>query len=67
MRTMNRAALGLMLTCLALCLTGCGNKQCPPCRPNLPPAVYLETVPEPRLRGKSNAALAEWAVELVAE
>lgn len=53
-----------MLTCLALCLTGCANKPCPPCRPMMPPAVYLGTVPEPKMRGKSNADLLAWALDL---
>ena len=58
------AALGLMLLSLALCSTGCGNKPCPPARPMPPPVVYLQDVPEPRMRGQTNADLAAWAVEL---
>ena len=29
-----------------------------------PPAVLIQTVPEPRLRGKTNGDLAQWALEL---
>ena len=30
----------------------------------LPPAVYLQDVPEPELRGKTNGDLVAWAMEL---
>ncbi len=29
-----------------------------------PPAVYLQDVPEPRMRGKTNGDLLAWALEL---
>lgn len=32
----------------------------------LPPAVLLQEVPAPGLRGRTNADLAEWALELKA-
>ena len=59
MRITNLARLGLMLTCLALFSTGCANKPCPPARPMMPPTVLLQDVPEPKLRGKTNADLAD--------
>ncbi len=30
----------------------------------LPPTVYLQEVPEPRLRGRTNGDLLAWAVDL---
>ncbi|MDR1921535.1 MAG: hypothetical protein LBS31_07320 [Candidatus Adiutrix sp.] len=30
----------------------------------LPPAVYLQSIPEPKLEGKTNGALAAWAIAL---
>ena len=38
--------------------------DCPPPRPFLPPAVYLQDVPEPQMRGRTNGDLANWALEL---
>lgn len=35
-----------------------------PCPPNKPPAVYLQEIPEPELKGRTNAALTDWALEL---
>ncbi len=32
--------------------------------PMLPPVVYLQEVPEPQLKGRTNKALLDWAVEL---
>ena len=63
---MSLALLGLMAGCLILFTAGCGSKapDCPPLKVITPPAVLMQDVPEPRLKGKTNAALAEWAVEL---
>ena len=63
-RTMSLARLGLSALCLALLLTGCGSKPCPPARPTQPPAVLLQDVPEPKFRGKTNADLVAWSLEL---
>ncbi len=30
----------------------------------MPPAVYLQDVPEPQMRGRTNGDLANWALEL---
>lgn len=30
----------------------------------MPPAVYLQDVPEPQMRGKTNGDLAAWAIDL---
>jgi len=30
----------------------------------MPPAVYLQDVPEPKLQGKTNGDLAEWCIAL---
>ncbi len=30
----------------------------------MPPAVYLQSVPEPQMRGRNNRDLANWALEL---
>ena len=30
----------------------------------MPPAALLQDVPEPKLRGKTNAVLVEWALQL---
>ena len=53
-----------MLMCLALCFSGCADKPCPPCRPAAPPAAYLGTVPEPKMRGRTNNDLLAWALDL---
>lgn len=37
---------------------------CPPPVVVTPPAVLMQDVPEPKLKGKTNAYLAEWAVDL---
>lgn len=50
--------------CLTMCLAGCGGKDCPPARPMMPPAVLMQSVPEPKLRGKTNADLLAWALDL---
>ncbi len=60
---MEKLGLGLTLLALTVCLSACG-KPCPPARPMRPPAVYLQDVPEPELRGKTNGDLAAWALEL---
>ena len=55
-----------MAGCLILFTAGCGSKPqvCPPPMRLAPPAVLMQDVPEPRLKGKTNAALAEWAIAL---
>ena len=63
MKIIQRLALGLAVICLIASLTACA-KPCPPARPMLPPVVYLQDEPEPKLTGKSNADLANWAIEL---
>ncbi len=40
--------------------------DCPPCRPLMPPAVYLQEVPEPQFQGRANRDLAAWALDLKA-
>ena len=45
-------------------MSACGGKPCPAARPMMPPAVYLQDVPEPVLKGKTNGDLAAWALEL---
>ena len=51
--------------CLTMFTTGCAG-PCPEVRPAMPPAVYLQDVEIPRLRGRTNADLAAWSVELAA-
>lgn len=45
-------------------LGGCAAGPCPPARPMAPPAVYLQDVPEPEFRGRTNGGLLAWALEL---
>ncbi len=52
-----------MLLALTTCLSACAP-SCPPPRPVPPPAVYLQEVPEPLFRGRTNGDLAAWALEL---
>ena len=61
---MRKLGLGLTALALTVCLSACGGKSCPPARPMMPPADYLQDVPEPELRGKTNGDLAAWALEL---
>lgn len=66
MPMMSLARLGLTALCLSLFISGCGSKApaCPPPLVIAPPAVLMQDVPEPKLKGQTNAALAAWAVEL---
>lgn len=50
--------------CLILFIVGCGHKPglAPPVAG--PPAVLLQDIAEPRLKGRTNAHLADWALEL---
>ncbi len=63
MGTIRKLGLGLTVLALTASLSACG-KPCPPARPMTPPAVYLQDVPEPRMRGKTNGDLLAWALEL---
>ncbi len=54
--------LGLMI--LALTAFSACSTKCPPSRPVMPPVVYLQEVPEPKMRGKTNGDLLAWALEL---
>ena len=56
--------IGLILLALSMFLSACSAKHCPSARPMLPPVVYLQEVPEPQLKGRTNKALLDWAVEL---
>lgn len=62
MLKIKRLRLGLGWACLAPFMSSCAGLA--PCPPNLPPAAYLQEIPEPELKGRSNAALADWALEL---
>lgn len=53
-----------MALCLILFIAGCGPKPGPPPPVPHPPMVLLQRVDEPRLRGRTNAHLADWALEL---
>ena len=59
-----KLALGLTALALTACLSACGGKPCPPARPMLPPAVLMQDVPEPEMRGRTNGDLLAWALEL---
>ena len=52
-----------MPLCLILSLN-CSAKPCLPARAVGPPAVYLQSVPEPKLAGETNADLARLVLEL---
>lgn len=56
--------IGLTLCVLMACSTACSAKPCPPARPMPPPAVLLQEVPEPRLRGRTNGDLLSWSLDL---
>lgn len=49
---------------LALIPFSACSAKCPPVRPALPPVVYLQAVPEPEMRGKTNGDLLAWALDL---
>lgn len=49
---------------LTLFSVGCGKPPCPPPRAMLPPTVYLQDVPEPRMKGRTNGDLLAWALDL---
>ena len=42
---------------------GCA-KTCPAVRPIRPPIVYLQTIPEPQFKGKTNADLLAYILDL---
>ncbi len=63
MRRIPRPLIGLTLCALTACLSACAA-DCPPPRPAIPPAVYLQDVPEPQMRGRTNGDLANWALEV---
>jgi len=44
-------------------LAGCAN-TCPAARPIRPPIVYLQTIPEPQFKGKTNADLLAYTLDL---
>jgi hypothetical protein len=45
-------------------MTSCANKVSPAIVTCSPPVVYLQDVPEPELRGKTNKDLVEHVIEL---
>ena len=56
-------AAGLM----AICLTpffGCSANRAYVAAPCAPPVVYMQDVPEPHLKGRTNRDLAAWAIDL---
>lgn len=61
---MNLVKPGPTALCLILFIAGCGPKPGPPPPVFHPPTVLLQEVSEPRLRGRTNAHLADWALEL---
>ncbi len=54
--------IGPLLIALTV-LSACSTK-CPPTRPVSPPLVFLQEVPEPAIKGRSNGHLLTWALEL---
>jgi type IV pilus biogenesis protein CpaD/CtpE len=55
----------LAILALALALMGgCAAKAAPAVAPCSPPVAYLQDVPEPILRGKTNKDLAEHVLDL---
>jgi hypothetical protein len=65
MKVTRKLALGEMVGFLILFTVSCASRPVisTPC---YPPFVYLQTVPEPQLTGRTNADLAIYTVELLA-
>lgn len=61
---MNLVKTGPTALCLILFIAGCGPKPGPPPIVPGPPLVRLQESAEPRLKGRTNAHLADWALEL---
>jgi len=51
------------MICALTVFSACSTK-CPPVRPMSPPVLLLQQVPEPKMRGKTNGDLLNWAIEL---
>ena len=52
---------------MAICLTpffGCSANRAYVAAPCAPPVVYMQDVPEPHLKGRTNRDLAAWAIDL---